>query len=436
LGTGPATYLSDFTRFRPISYNLTPSWAIRFNSSTNYYLQLVATVGLLGTGAFLFLGFKVLQLFTKSFRTTSESAAHHPALAASLSASLILISFLLLPVNTTVLFILFAFLVIAVSSFKLAGSSVVHEANIEIVAAADSGRRSPILPWVCTAATLLVLIPSGLFFTKAYLAEVLFQKALVYASKNNGKATYDTLNRAIRLNPFKDSFRVAASQTNLLLANSAASKKDLTAEDRTLITQLIQQAIREAKNAVALNPLKATNVENLASTYQNLLNYAQGADSWAIASYRQAITLDPANPALRVSLGGIYYAQKNYEDAQRLFQQAADLKPNYSNAFYNLSAAYKEKKDYAAAFQAMQTVVNTLDKSSADYPKAQKELEDLAKLANQAQPAPAAQGTELESPKPLPSPKVNPPLNLPSDLGPESTITPTPTLTPLNPVTP
>jgi len=439
LGTGPSTYLTDFTRFRPISYNLTQNWAVRFNSSSNYYLQLVATVGLLGTGAFLFLAFKTITLFLKSFRTNSESSAHHPVLAASLSASLIFAALLFVPANTTVLFVLFLFLIITISSYKLIGSSFVQEANIEVIAATDSGHRSPILPWVFAAAALLVIVPSVLFFSKAYAAEVTFRNALALASKNDGKATYDALNRAVRLNPYKDTYRIAASKTNLLLANSAASKKDLTAEDRNLITQLIQQSIREAKNAVSLNPAKVTNIENLASVYQNLLNYAQGADSWALASYRQAIALDPSNPALRVSLGGTYFAQKNYDEAIRVFQQAADLKPNYSNAYYNLSAAYKEKKDYVNAFQAMQTVVNTLDKSTADYAKAQKELEELAKLATPNQVAPqvsAPAGTELESPKALPTPKVNPPLKLPSELGPESTVTPAPTTTPLNPVTP
>lgn len=437
LGTGPGTYLSNFTRFRPISYNLTPNWAIRFNSSTNYYLQLVATVGLLGTASLIFLGVRVVSLFIRSFRTSSESAAHHPALAASLSAGLILVSFLFLPSNTTILFTLFTFLIITISAFKLVGSSLVQEANIDIVAASDSGHRTPILPWVFAAITILVLVPAALFFGRAYAAEMFFRNALVQAAKNDGKATYDNLNTAIRLNPFKDSYRVAASQTNLLLANSAASKQDLTADDRNLITQLIQQAIREAKNAVTLNPLKVTNLENLAVTYQNLLNYAQGADAWAIASYRQAIAVDPANPALRISMGGILFAQQNYDDAIRLFQQAADLKPDYPNAYYNLSAAYKAKEDYANAYRAMQTVINTLDRGSADFPKAQEELEALAQMVNPNQaPTPSAEATtELETPQPLPTPIVNPPLELPSDLGPETTPTPTP-ITPLNSPTP
>lgn len=439
LGTGPSTYLSDFTRFRPISYNLTPNWAIRFTSSTNYYLQLVATVGILGIAAFTLLAARTIGLFAKSFRTNFESPSHHIVMAASATASLILLSLLFLPASVTLLFLLTVFLVISISGYKLAGSSLVHEANIDIVASSDTGHRSPLLPWALAALTLLLLIPAAWLFGRAYAAEVVFQQALTHAAKNDGRATYEALTTAIGLNRYKDTYRIVASQTNLLLANSAAAKKDLTAEDRTIITQLIQQAIREAKNAVALNPRKVTNVENLARIYQNLLNFAQGADSWAIASYRQAIALDPVNPTLRISLGGIFYAAKNYEEALRLFQQAAELKPDYGNAYYNLAATYKALNNNKAAYQAMQSVMNNIDKNSADYAKAQTELEALAKLANEPVPTPAPTaetGTELQAPKPQPTAIVNPPLDLPAELGPDTTVTPTPTTTPLNSPTP
>jgi tetratricopeptide (TPR) repeat protein len=433
LGSGPATYLSDFSRFKPLSHNLTSNWMVRFNSSTNYYLQLIATVGILGTASFVLLAYKIVGLFIKSIRSTSDSGSHLPVLAASATASLIVLALLFIPVSVSLLFQLVVLLIITITGFKISGSTLVHEANIELVASSESGQRSPILPWISTFLTLLLLVPSAFFFSKAYAAEIYFQKGLTFASKNNGKATYESLVTAISLNPYKDSYRVAASQTNLLLANSAASKKDLTAEERTLVTQLIQQSIKEAKNAVSLNPLKVTNLENLAGIYQNLLNFAQGADSWAIASYRQAISLDPGSPTLRISLGGIYYSAKNYDEALRLFQQAADLKPDYPNAYYNLSAAYKELKNYKGAYQAMQTVINLIDKSSADYSKAQKELEDLSKLVGEtAKPENTVpQNSQLESsPKTLPTPKVNPPIKLPAELGPETTGIPIPTSAP------
>ncbi len=437
-GTGPATYLSDFTSFRPISYNLTNNWAIRFASSSNYYLQLLSTVGILGFAAYVLIAVRTTKLFSKSFKTSSESPLHAIAIASSSTALLAFVGQLFIPVSFVYLATIFFLLIITTTTFKQLGSSLVHDANIDIVAASETGGKSPILPWVSLVFSLILLAPTLYFGGRLYTAEMLFQKSLMSASTNDGKATYDTLIKAINIFPYKDSYRVAYSNVNLLLANSiAASKKDLSADDKNTVTQLIQQAIREAKNAVALNPNKVTNVENLAGVYRQLLTLAKGADSWTVASYQRAIQLDPSNPNLRIALGGVLYSLKSYDEAIRMFQSAADLKPDLANAYYNIAAAYKEKADYARAYANLQTVVSLVNKDSADYTKALAELEELKSKVNDKASTSSAQEpakTNLNKPEPLPTSKAQ--IQLPADLGPDTTITPTPSETPKTSITP
>lgn len=430
-GTGPATFLANFTKFRPLSYNLSESWAVRFASSSNYYLQLLSTLGLVGLVAYVFFATRVFKLVSRALKTTVESSAHAPLVASTIAASIILVCQLFVPVSVVSLAVLFFLLMITITGFKQLGSSLVHEANIDIVAASDSGTRSPILPWVSIFTVLLVILPCAYLLGRAYYAETLFQSSLVYASQNKGKNTYDTLVKTIQKNPLKDAYHMAFSQTNLLLANSiAGSKKDLSADDRNNIATLIQQAISEAKNAVSLNPEKVTNVENLAAVYRSVLSIAKGADSWTVAAYLRAIQLDPINPQLHVALGGVYYSLKNYDGALQYFARAADLKPNFANAYYNLSVTYQEKGDFQNALVNMQRVIGLVDKNTADYTKALDELEALKKKAGtnaqstSVKPNEPAQ-TELEAPKTLPSPKVNPPIELPAEAGP-STTSPTP----------
>lgn len=391
LGTGPGSYSADFTQFRPVTYNLTPGWFTRFTSASSYLLHLFATIGFLGTLAYIWLIYRTIL-------TLKKSSNFHliPILA-------IFATQLFLPAYFIQIIFLFLFLILAVASLKLSGSSLIQESTVDIVAA---NSKSSFLPIISLILAIAVVIPAGYFFARSYLAEVLFQKAVTAAAKNDGKTTYDTLIRTISANPSHDVYRVVYSQTNLLLANTLASNKNLTDTDRNTITQLVQQAIREAKNAVALNPTKVSNLENLANIYHNLLNFAQGADVWTIASYRQAIALDPVNPNLRIALGGVYFAQKNWDEAIRLFQQAIDLKSDLANSHYNLAAAYREKGDYAKAITSMETVLTLLDKSSADYTKASQELANL----NATPATPAA--SQLTRPEPLPTPKVNPPLKL------------------------
>lgn len=429
LGTGPSTYLADFTRFRPVTYNLTPIWNIRFAAASNYYLHLLTTVGLIGLLAYLFLALRSTSLLLKTFSSSAETPLHSACLGALTSVVLLFISQVFLPGTITILTFVVILMIIASVSLKLAGSSLVHEATIDIVAATDSGTRSPLLPYITLVLALSLAIPSFYLGGRAYYAETLFQQAVVAAAANDGKKTYDTLIATIAANPFRDTYRLAYAQTNLLLAGVLSTKKDITDSDRQVITQLIQQAIREAKNAVALNPAKVANVENLATTYRNLINLAQGSDAWTVASYQQAIALDPTNPNLRIALGGTLYALKNYSEAARFFQSAVDLKPNLPNAYYNLGATYREQGDYPKALAALQNVSNLVDRGSADYTKVQTELDDLRKKLGEAAaqaPAAAPAKTELESPQPLPSPKLTPPLKLPAELGPESSPSPTP----------
>ncbi len=409
LGVGPGSYPAAFTQYRPIAFNLTPQWDLRFTTAGNYYLHLLTTLGAVGLAAYLFL---VLRVYTTLAKTKTIAS---PALAAILA---VFISQLFLPAYLISTAVLFFLLILAVAALKTGGSSVVHESNIDIVATNSSTAILPILTLVIITS---LAIPSAYFAARAYAAEVKFQKALQFAAANDGKNTYDTLISAIATNPYRDTYRIAYSQTNLLIANSLAANPTpagLTDTDRNTITQLVQQAIREAKNAAALNPTKVANLENLAGIYRNLLNFAQGADAWTLASYRQAIVLDPVNPNLRIALGGVYFAQKNWDEAIRWFQTATDLKPDLANAHYNLSAALREKGELLRAVSSLEATINLLDKSSADYTKAAQELADL----NATPATPAA--SQLTRPEPLPTPIVKPPLELDQSLSPEAPTTP------------
>ncbi len=430
LGTGPSTFDQDFTMFRPINFNLNPNWAVRFTSASDYYLQLLSTVGLLGLLTYAILAFRQFGITLKLLKFSGDTPSHTILFASALTGSLLLLVQLFVYPSFVHLFFTFVLLALTVVSLRLIGSSMVHEASIDIVANSDSGFRTPILPWIALILAIALATPTLYYGSRVYAGEVIFESALASAARNDGRATYNTLIQAINTNPYRDAYRVAYSQTNLLLANSLASQKNLTSQDRDTISQLIQQAIREAKNAVALNPNKVSNVENLANIYRNLLNIAQGADSWTIASYTQAIQLDPANPNLRIALGGVYYSLKQYDQAITYFRQAVNLKPDLANAYYNLAVALRQSGDYQNALVAMQSVTQLLDKNSSDYAKAESELEALQKQVGATAtptPTPRPAASQLEAPQPLPSPKVNPPIKLPANLGPTSA---TPSATP------
>jgi len=211
----------------------------------------------------------------------------------------------------------------------------------------------------------------------------------------------------------------------LALAQSLSNQEEISDQDRNNIQVLIQQAIREAKIAANLNPQRSTNWNNLANIYRNLINIADGAGDWTFNSLQQAIIFEPANPLLRIDLGSLFYSFGLFDEAIDEFQRAVNLKPDHANAYYNLAFAYQAKEDWPRQALALQNVLQLVEPGSADYEKAQQELEEaMAKIPQPEEPAVTSEEIEeLQEPEPLPSP-MEPPIELPEESGPE--ITPRP----------
>jgi len=397
-GVGPGNYLAAFNRFRPVTFNAYSFWDNRFGIAPVFPLEWLTVGGLLSLGAYFFLLMKSVKLMLKTAREKKEN---------QLPLLILLTAIIVLPwlmgINLISLSLTFLFLaVLALETEK------------------EETRQLPAksLVWVVLGLGLILILPSLFFWGRIYAADLAFRQSLNALTQNQGVMVYNQQIRAISLNPYQPDYRLAYSQTNFALANSLANQTELTDQDRTNITQLIQQAIREAKAATVLNPTDATNWENLALIYRNLINFAEGADQWTIAAYRQAIVSDPINPRIRLNLGGLYYALGNFELATRQFQNSVDLKPDYANGYYNLSAAYREREMYTEAYQALQAALNFVEPDSIDYQKAKGELDELAKKLPSPEATGAAEAKEvpvLTEPSPLPSPAIKPPIELPEE---------------------
>lgn len=436
-GTGPGTFANTFSLLKPISLNAGPWWNVRFGSSSNEFLTILTTVGLLGMAAYLW---ATLRSFTKHLN--NKEMRQPVSVALRITLGLVLILQLLVPAS--VVLITLTFLCLALVTIDLKAGNHLEEVIISLfalkaakpehpeLAERTSSRGTEILPWFLLVFSVLLVVAGFALNTKAYAAQLTYFRSLQAAAANKGADTYNLQIEAINLNPYDPLLRMSYSQTNLALANALAAKGDLSDQDRNNITQLIQQAIREAKAATTLDARNSLTWANLGSVYRQLLNLAEGADQWTIASFTQAAQLDPANPQLRLDLGGVYYTLGNFDQALGFFQQAATLKSDWANAYYNLAAVYKEKKDYVSAAQSLQNVLRLLDPTAADYGRVQEELVALERMAKEeTEPTvdeTAARSTEpLVTPTPLPSPTVSP-IELPDSAG--LNITPTPSETP------
>ncbi len=417
LGVGTSSFSIAYNQFRPANLNLTDTWNIRFTMSSSEVLQIITTVGLVGLGFFIWLITVMIKTARLDLRSTQVKSI-------IITAFGILLLFFLIPGTYPMIFMFYLSLLLWGLQLKLSAHDVVKTIEVEQKITERIQPLQFIFFYTPIALLFATAIASLYFSGRAYAAETTFKQALDAAASNDGVKTYDLQRQAIMQNPYLPRYRRAYAATNLALANSLSTKKDMTDQEKQQIAQLVQQSIREGKVAVSMEPQNVTNWESLAVIYRSLINAAQGADQWTIAAMAQAIKVDAVNPSLRIDLGGIYYLLGKYDQAIRLFQQAAELKADYANAYYNLSHAYQQKKDIVTAFDYMRQALTLTKSDSADYAKAKGELEELSKQLPQAEASKAATvkqtapaKTELQTPTAASAPAV---VDLPATAGPDT----------------
>jgi len=417
-GVGVDNLAPIFTRVKDITYNQSSLWQIfSFNYSRSAILHIFTETGLLGLTTFILLVFLIINQLMRVGRDRPLPL---------ILFIYLLICLVLFPPSLISWFLLFVLMT------EVSRRDVINHVSTQT----NEIDLTNLLPFYIATAlgSFAFIIGVSYLVGRSYAAEIYFKKALDGMVKNDAKQAYDNMRQAIIFNPYIERYRINFSQLNLLIANNIAAKanqlqeKDkkpyqLTDQDRQNISQAIQAAIAEAKAAVTLNPQKASNWENLAQIYRNIINAAQGADVWTISAYQRAIVSDPQNPVYRLNLGGVYYSLGNYEEAAKVFEQVVVLKPDWPNAYYNLAWANFQKQKYQEAVSAMENVTRLLDpqKDKVDYDKAKQELEEFKKKLPKEEKQATEEGkTQPKLTLPSPIPTTTPQIQLPKEASPEA----------------
>jgi tetratricopeptide (TPR) repeat protein len=424
LGAGPGNYLTAFNRFRPITYNNSDLWAVKFSTANSYYLTMMTETGLLGLAVGGLLILTIYRVIKRDFKEKSLVGWGFAGSASLVSLVILLVFAALFPMTATLIVALFILLSLNAET-KVTTLNLKSEVTTAEGMPAAQGVASRLPALLITFPVIALVIYSGFFATRYLRAEYKFRQSINALAQNEAIRAYDTMREAININPRVDRYHASYSQVNMALANAVAQNPEITDQDRANITQLIQQAIREGKATVALNPLRAGNWELLGRIYRAIIPFAQGADAFAAQTFAQAVALDPVNPNTRIALGGIYYATGNFETAIRVLELATSTKPDLANAHYNLAFAYSEAGRIDEAINQMTLVLSLVDRDTQDYEVARQALEDMEARRGEVAKQPSE---SLTPPEEAPEPIITPPIELPEDAEPpESPVTPTPT---------
>lgn len=406
VGSGYGTFSTDFTRFIAPTFNNYDFWNLTFAFSSSYVLELLATTGILGLFSFAF-------IFANFIR--SKARANNPLFLATLTAFILS---LVIPFSFSLVFLLFALLSLFVAHRAIENAKGFDTVTLNLVTlrqglfsvSEGSGKSKENL--IVPTLILLVAILSSIFILfyltgsgaaprKGYVAlvasDIKFAKSFTAEALRSGTETYNLETQAITEYPYRSDYYRLFSQINLALAANlvtAQQGKQPTEEVQNNIIALLQQSINSARQAVTLSPYSSINWQNLGQIYRNLIGVGQNAEQFAIASYNQAITLNPSNPGLRIELGGINYQLKQWDLAQNQFTIATQLKPDYANAYYNLGHVLEEKGDLANALAQYQAVRQLVANDKANADKIDVEIKALQAKIGAAQQA----ATETKEP--------------------------------------
>ena len=432
LGSGYGTYATDFARFKQATFNANNTlWSLTFYRSSSFMLELLATTGILGFLSFTFILYKALK-----------ERPLYPALA------LAVIALFLLPFSFANITLFFIILGLFAAEIGLKNHQKVYDVELQLVAfkkgfisfeAPENRAKKSILLPAAFLALILVFVFYTAFISFQYVkANTLFQSSLVAAAQNNGSLTYQKQAEALAAFPNNDAYQRIFSQTNLALANNLASQipqdSSPSAETTQTIYTLIQQSINAGRAATALSPQSAINWQNLSSIYRGIIGFGQNADQFALLTAQQATALDPNNPQQYINLGGIYYQLGAWDRAAQQFATAANLKPDFANAYYNLGHALEQKGDLEGALAQYQTVKTLTVNDKENLKRINEEISALEKKINGEQavvPQTDEGSLQLSTPS-AQLPTQNPPVKIPA---PETVITPTPEETDTTPTT-
>jgi tetratricopeptide (TPR) repeat protein len=396
LGTGPETYLTAFTRLRPVYLNLDNNlWSVRFSESSNFLFTLITTTGLIGALAFLLSFLQPLFVSLKNKNHLEEKNSFNFILVA---LSITILSFFIIPTGIVSLTLGIVLLICLTLEQKLQGLKSVTDISYNL--SADSPASPPyhdlpeslhssvstsFLPWLVTFISVALLASFWFFAGRMYLASVIYKQATNLVQQDP-YSSFLKFQKAAQTDTYNPYYPQKLSQIYLVIAETYLEKENATDEEKKTGTDFAQRALDAGKLSAKLDPFNVTTWENLFTIYRTLIPYAQGSADMAISHALQAASVDQSNPAIYLQIGTLFYNLGDADQAIKFIDRAGELKQNWDLPYYNLSTIYKAKKDYAKALQYAQAGLQYTDPKSDSLKTIQEEIKALEKLA----PTPAA----------------------------------------------
>jgi len=365
-GSGPATFIYNFSKYRPAALNYNFAWNVRFQQPYSTAIDLLIQTGILGALAMVIVILLALGLIITTWLKYVLGAGH--TMVSKLTGSSVKPAFIFWGLTASWLTILIAlfltgFGVASWFTFWLlfglivsGGQLIGGREQMREVALKTTPQYALVTSFffILTWSALVVL---SIYLGRFYAAEVVFASSFRSPSQGEaGAAKIASLQKAISLNENRVQILLALAETHLALAQEAANKKPA---DINQVASIIVNAVNTSKKATEKAPNDVATWESLATMYANARPIAAEANNWVITSLAKATALEPTNPIFLVGLANAKIIDRRFTDAQIDLEKAIGLKSDYLLARLRLAAVLEAQKKFNEAVEVLEKGLDT-----------------------------------------------------------------------------
>ncbi len=333
-GTGPNTFLLDWSMWHPTSILATQFWNSDFNSSFGLIPTFLVTTGIMGFMVWMLFFVVYILRGIQSMRVALSNTLASYYILSSLFVSLYFwVAVIFSTPNTICIMVAF------VMSGVFLGA-LVHTKAIQVYD--NSFLKDPRMSFFSILALVVLMITAiatCYVYTEKFAAYVYFSnsspKDSTLASLRDSEIS---LIKASTLDK-NDVYYRALSQVYLAQIQTIVSDKTISPDTmKATVQQLLTNLENTGQQAVAQNPKYYMNWINLGDVYSSLVNLGvTGSYDNSASAYNKAFALTPHNPSILLSLAQLEINHKSNDKAREYINQALAMKPNYTDAIFTLA---------------------------------------------------------------------------------------------------
>ncbi|MFQ5492867.1 MAG: tetratricopeptide repeat protein [Candidatus Dojkabacteria bacterium] len=348
-GSGPETYVYDFTRLKPVDYNNNEFWSARYSNNPIELLDVFQGVGIIGVLVLLLLAYKILRFVLKhfGFPAVKLSKGNEEMYPFALSLKVSLVALLVTSFSVVNWVFLFLALALMMKMFYLNNSAEANENTVVLSSARKSNGIDSDVVFLAFKVVVVFVTGAGVILFHNYSAEVSLRNSINSLRVGDFDTALSEARKAVDLAPSKPHLRrnlalVSLRSTEPVFAQIQQMQEQPTQEGQEeqaaqdvqaqlqFLSALVNQSVNEVQNAVNLNRFDIESQESSAQVYATAHNLSGGARyaEETLVALRNTITVDPFNPNHYVNLGLFLQSIGRDQEAEAAFINAIQLRPD------------------------------------------------------------------------------------------------------------